>query len=271
MDFHLAIIGGGSIGEALVAGVVRSGQYSPGKVIVSDPLKKRRDYLQRQFGVNVTADNSFAAKEAETIVMAVKPQFYFSSLKPMVQQLTEKQLLISVAAGIGTREIEEFVDKKIPVIRVMTNTPLLIGEGATVLARGKFAIDKHLALAKKVFFDLGLVIELPENDLNGVTALSGSGPAYVYLILEALIEAGVRIGLPRELSRQLMLQTMFGSVKMVMETGKHPAELKESVTSPGGTTAAALEHLEAQGVRGAFIKAVVKAFERSEELSLMRE
>ncbi len=271
MDFQLAIIGGGSIGEALVAGVTRSKQYSPDKIIVSDPLKARREHLLKQFAINVTADNSLAAQKAEIIVMAVKPQFYFSSLSPMVQSLTEKQLLISVAAGIGTAEIERFLKKQIPVIRVMTNTPLLIGEGATVLARGKFAIDKHLAKARKLFLDLGLAIELPENDLNGVTALSGSGPAYLYLILEALIEAGVRIGLTRELSRQLMLQTMLGSAKMMLETGKHPAELKESVTSPGGTTAAALEHLEAQGIRGALIQSVVKAFERAEELSLMRE
>lgn len=271
MDFQLAIIGGGSIGEALVAGAARSKQYSLDKIIVSDPLENRRNYLNKEFGVNVTADNSFAAEKAETIVMAVKPQFYFSSLKPMAQILTEKQLLISVAAGIGTKEIEEFLNKKIPVVRVMTNTPLLIGEGATVLARGKFAVDEHLLLAEKLFSNLGLTIELSENDLNGVTALSGSGPAYVYLILEALIEAGVRIGLPRELSRQLMLQTMYGSVKMSMETGKHPAELRESVTSPGGTTAAALEHLESQGIRGALITAVVKAFERAEELSLVRE
>ncbi|MFA5536941.1 MAG: pyrroline-5-carboxylate reductase [Bacillota bacterium] len=271
MDLQLAIIGGGSIGEALVAGVTRSKQYPPNKIIVSEPLKTRREHLLEQFSVNVTADNSLAVQRAEIVVMAVKPQFYFSSLSPMVESLTEEHLLISVAAGIGTGEIEGFLKKEIPIIRVMTNTPLLIGQGATVLARGKYAVDKHLAKAKKLFLDLGLAIELAENDLNAVTALSGSGPAYLYLILEALIEAGVRIGLTRELSRQLMLQTMLGSAKMILETGKHPAELKESVTSPGGTTAAALEHLEAKGIRGALIQAVVKAYERAEELSLMRE
>lgn len=270
MDEQLAIIGGGAMGEALIAGAIKSQLYSPDKIILSDPLVARRNFLQKEYQIKTTDDNERAVTGADTIVIAVKPQVFMDILEPLANKINNKQLLISVAAGITTGEITEVLAEEVPVIRVMPNTPCLVGKGASVLAPGIFAQVEHIMKADGLFQALGLTVELAEDALNAVTALSGSGPAYVYLILEALIEAGVRVGLPRELSRELMLQTVVGSVQMIAETGKHPAELKEMVTSPGGTTAAALEYLENRGIRGTIITAVVKAWERAEELSLLR-
>ncbi|NLC76527.1 MAG: pyrroline-5-carboxylate reductase [Clostridia bacterium] len=271
MAYQLAIIGGGAIGEALAAGAIKSGLYAPEQVLVSDPLAARRDYLANRYQVQTTTDNFKAVREAAALVMAVKPQVYMDIFKPLASKITGEQLVISVAAGITVKEIEAALTAQVPVVRVMPNTPCLVGKGATVLARGTYALTEHIMIADRLFSALGFTVELPEASLDAVTALSGSGPAYVYLILESLIDAGVRIGLPRELSRQLMLQTMAGSVQMMAETGKHPAELKDMVTSPGGTTAAALEYLEAQGIRGTIIKAVGQAFERARELGQGKE
>lgn len=271
MIYQLGIIGGGAIGEALVAGAVKSGQYAPSQIIISDPLETRLNYLHEQYQIQITKNNEQVISQATVIVMATKPQVFIEALNPLAGNITSGQLLISVAAGITLAEIEGLLTAKVPVVRVMPNTPCLIGKGATVLSRGSYAMTEHLLVAEDLFRALGLTLELPERDLNGVTALSGSGPAYVYLVLEALIDAGVRVGLPRDLSRQLILQTMAGAVQMVVETGKHPAELRDMVTSPAGTTAAALEHLETEGLRGTLIKAVVKAWERGEELSRAKE
>ncbi|NLL17757.1 MAG: pyrroline-5-carboxylate reductase [Clostridia bacterium] len=270
-QYQLAIIGGGAIGEALAAGAIKTGLYAPDRVLVSDPLVARRQYLANQYQVQTTTDNIQAAGQAAVLVMAVKPQVYLDVFKPMASEIAEDQLVISVAAGVTIKEIEAVLAGPVPVVRVMPNTPCLVGKGATVLARGTYALTQHIMTADRLFSALGFTVELPEDSLNAVTALSGSGPAYVYLIVEALIEAGVRIGLPRELSKQLILQTVAGSVQMMAETGKHPAELKEMVTSPGGTTAAALEYLEDQGIRGKIIKAVGQAWERAQELSRMKE
>lgn len=271
MLYQLAVIGGGAMGEALVAGAVKSGRYQRDKIIVSDPLETRRNYFQDHFQIQVTQHNEEAAKEAAAIVMAVKPQVFLEVLKPLAPIITPEQLLISVAAGITISDIEGTLADKVPVIRVMPNTPCLVGKGASIIAKGSFASAEHVDTAENLFGSLGLTAQLPEAGLNGVTALSGSGPAYIFLILEALIEGGVRVGLPRQLSRELVLQTMAGSLEMVKETGQHPAVLKEMVTSPGGTTAAALEYLEEEGIRGTLIKAVVKAWERAQELSGSKE
>lgn len=271
MSYQLAVIGGGAMGQALVAGALKSGRYQRDKIIVSDPLETRRNYFQEHFQVQVTQNNEEAVKEAATIVMAVKPQVFLEVLKPLAPIISPKQLLISVAAGITISDIEGTLAGKVPVIRVMPNTPCLVGKGAAIIAKGNFASAEHVDTAERLFGALGLTAQLPETGLNGVTALSGSGPAYIFLILEALVEGGVRVGLPRELSKELVLQTMAGSLEMVKETGQHPAILKEMVTSPGGTTAAALEYLEAEGIRGTLIKAVVKAWERAQELSDSKE
>lgn len=268
---RLAVIGGGAMGEALVAGAVRSGRYSPETVIVSEPREDRRRYLQERWQVCTTADNREAAKSAGIVVLAVKPQVFFQVMEPLAAVIAPEQLLISVAAGITTSQMEKVLKGPVPVIRVMPNTPCLVGKGAAVLARGTHAAAEHVQAAKQLFDALGFTAEVPETSLDGVTALSGSGPAYVFLILEALIEGGVRVGLPRDLSRQLVLHTVAGAVEMMTETGQHPAVLKEMVTSPGGTTACALEHLEAAGLRGILVQAVVKAWERAQELSGAKE
>lgn len=269
--YQLAIIGGGAIGEALVAGAIRTGLYAPEQILVSDPLVVRREYLAKQYQIHTTTDNYGAAGQTAVLVMAVKPQVYLDVFKPLSSVISEDRLVISVAAGITIKEIEASLKGQVPVVRVMPNTPCLVGKGATVLARGSYALSQHIMTADRLFSALGLTVELPEDSLDAVTALSGSGPAYVYLFLEALIEAGVRVGLPRELSKQLTLQTVAGSVQMIAETGKHPAELKEMVTSPGGTTAVALEYLEDQGLRGKIIKAVGKAWGRAQELGQTKE
>lgn len=268
---QLAIIGGGAMGEALVAGALRSGQYRPENIVVGEPLEGRRHYLRERWQVCVTADNRETVQSAGIIVMAVKPQVFFEVLEPLAAFISPKQLLISVAAGITIQHIESLLTGPVPVIRVMPNTPCLVGKGASVLARGTHASAEHVETAKNLFGALGFTAEVPERSLNAVTALSGSGPAYIFLMLEALIEAGVRVGLPRELSRQLVLHTAAGAVEMMAETDQHPAVLKEMVTSPGGTTACALEHLEREGLRGILIQAVVKAWERARELSGAKE
>ncbi|HHW06585.1 MAG TPA: pyrroline-5-carboxylate reductase [Clostridia bacterium] len=259
------------MGEALVAGALRSGQYRPEEIIVSEPLAGRRSYLEERWRVCTSAGNMEAVQGTGIIVTAVKPQVFFDVLKPLTAVISPEQLLISVAAGITTGQIESMLTGPVPVIRVMPNTPCLVGKGAAVLARGTYALEEHVETAKNLFGALGFTAELPEGSLDGVTALSGSGPAYVFLMLEALIEGGVRVGLPRELSRELVLHTVAGAVDMLVETGQHPAVLKEMVTSPGGTTACALEHLETEGLRGTLIKAVVRAWERARELSGAKE
>ncbi|MGI6553244.1 MAG: pyrroline-5-carboxylate reductase [Clostridia bacterium] len=267
MDCQLAVIGGGAMGEAIIAGAVKSGLYSSETIGVGEPLSARRDYLKEKYRVHVTEDNLSLVSRASMVVMAVKPQFFFQVLHSFVGKMSPGQLLISVAAGISLGEMEKIVPAGLALARVAPNTPCLVGKGAAAIAYGSAVTEEHRKKVRELFQSLGLAVEVPEKYLNAITGLSGSGPAYVYLFLEALIEAGVRVGLPRDLSRQLVLQTVFGAVTMAQETGRHPAELKEMVTSPGGTTAAALEVLESGAFRGLVLGAVVKAFQRAEELS----
>jgi len=263
---RIALLGGGAMAEALIRGILRAGLASSSSVGVSDILPARREHLAQTLGIPVFASNREAVSFGEILVLAVKPGVIPAVLEEIGELITSEKLIISIAAGVPTRKIESSLAGPAPVIRVMPNTPALVGQGAAALCRGTHATAEHLAAAKRIFDAVGLAVEVPEPLMDAVTGLSGSGPAYVFVMIEALADGGVRAGLPRGTALQLAAQTVLGSARMVLETGKHPGELKDMVTSPGGTTIAGLSVLESAGLRGTLIEAVSAAAERSKEL-----
>lgn len=267
MGLRLAIIGGGKMGEALIGGLLDAAWATPDEILVCEVLADRREYIAGKYGVPVTDDSARAAAECKTILLAVKPQDVDTVLDAIARSATSEHLVLSIAAGIPISRIEGRLRRPVPVVRIMPNTPALVREGAAGLAPGQHARPEHLARAEEIISKVCRTVQLPERYLDAVTALSGSGPAYVFFLAEALIEAGVGVGLPREIAAELTVQTLLGSARMLRETGKHPVELREMVTSPGGTTAAALRVLERAGVRAAFLDAVRAATERSRELA----
>jgi pyrroline-5-carboxylate reductase len=262
---RIAFLGGGAMGEALLRGILKAGLVLPGDVMVSEISEARRNYLAENLGVQAVASNAEAAEFGEILLMVVKPNVVSAVLADIADLSTEK-MLISIAAGVTTFKIESQLNNAVPVIRVMPNTPALVGEGASALCRGSNAGVEHLEAAKQLFSAVGVAVEVPESMMDAVTGLSGSGPAYAFLAIEALADGGVRAGLPRAISQQLAAQTLLGAAKMVRDTGKHPGELKDMVTSPGGTTIAGIAELEQAAVRSAFIEAVAAATLRSKEL-----
>ena len=263
---RLAFIGGGNMAEALLRGILTAKRLRPNEVLATDVRDDRLAYLRSTYGIDVSADNAVAARQADTILLAVKPQIMRRALEDVREAVTERQLLISIAAGVSTATIADTFRRPIRIIRVMPNTPALVLEGASALARGAHATDADLETARGLFEAVGTVVVVEEPLLDAVTGLSGSGPAYVFLIIEALADAGVKMGLPRSTALALATQTLRGAARMVLETGKHPAELKDMVTSPGGTTIAGLHALERGAVRAALIQAVEAATRRSQEL-----
>jgi pyrroline-5-carboxylate reductase len=263
---QIAFIGGGAMAEALVRGILAKGLYPASDILISDPLDRRRDYLASEFGVQVTAHNRDCLA-SPMVLLAVKPNNLDDALDAMAPAWTPKTTLVSILAGKTLSDISRLLPEGVPVVRVMPNTPSLIGCGMAAFAANGATTAEQKDMAVRLFEAVGEVVELPEAYFDSVTGLSGSGPAYVFLIIEALIEAGVYQGLPRRIARQLVLQTVIGSSKMVKETGMHPAELKEQVTSPGGTTAAGLQVLEAAALRSILIQSVKAATQRSEKLS----
>ncbi len=263
---EIAFIGGGAMGEALVRGILARGLYPAAQILISDPLDTRREYLASEFGVQVTANNRDCAV-APHLLLAVKPNNMADVLDSLQDVWRPGTLVTSILAGKTLRDLAAHLPDGMPIVRVMPNTPSLLGEGMAALTANAATTPEQKARAIALFEAVGEVVELPESYFDSVTGLSGSGPAYVFLILEALIEAGVYTGLPRRIARQLVLQTVIGSARMVKETGHHPAELKEQVTSPGGTTAAGLQVLEAAALRSILIQAVKAATLRSEALS----
>jgi pyrroline-5-carboxylate reductase len=263
---EIAFIGGGAMGEALVRGILAKRLYAASDILMSDPLDLRRDYLASEFGVQVTGNNRDCLN-APMVILAVKPNNMADVLESLADSWTAKTMLVSILAGKTLADLAGPLPHTVPIVRVMPNTPSLIGEGMAAIAANGVTTQDQKALAIRLFEAVGEVAELPERYVDSVTGLSGSGPAYIFLMIEALIEAGVYQGLPRRIARQLVLQTMIGASKMVKETGMHPAELKEQVTSPGGTTAAGLQVLEAAAIRSIFIQSVKAATQRSEALS----
>ena len=267
MERKVAILGGGRIGEALLSGLVSAGWREAGEISVSDRRTERLEELSGRYGVHATGSNADAIAGAGLVVIAVKPQDIDALLAEIGSDLTREQTVVSVAAAITTAHIEARIAEGVPVVRAMPNSPATVHEGMAGICAGAHAADAHLALADDALSHLGRVVRVPESWMDAITALSGSGPAYFALLAEAMIEAGILLGLPRELSTTLVVQTMFGTAKQLRDEGMHPVELRESVTSPGGTTIAAIRELEQAGVRAAFLNAIQAAMDRARELA----
>jgi pyrroline-5-carboxylate reductase len=259
----LAIIGGGRIGEALLAGLVRRG--GPEGVVVCERSPERAAELTARYGVPVV-EPAEAAARARVLLLAVKPQDVDAVVGLLAGSVDDGHLVVSVAAGVPTARIEAALPVGVPVVRAMPNTPALVDEGMTVLSAGAHAGERHLDEAERLLAAVGRVRRVPEAQQDAVTALSGSGPAYFFLLVEAMVDAGVLLGLPRALAADLVVQTALGSAVMLRDTGESPVQLREAVTSPGGTTAAGLRELERHGVRSALSSAVEAAHARSVEL-----
>ncbi len=275
MRKSIGIIGAGNMGQVLAGGIAGAG--IPGKELanscmMSDVNSEKLSCVVEKLsskGVNITGakDNKELAGWADTIILAVKPNTVSSVLKEIKLVVDSSKLIISIAAGVKISGIENCFSEKVPVIRAMPNTPAIIGEGATAIAGGKFADAEHIEKARSIFSSAGIVVVVEEPMMDAVTAVSGSGPAYLFLLAEMMEEAGGKLGLPQEKIRKLVRQTLLGSVRMLLESGFEPAILREKVTSPGGTTSAALNCLREKGFREIFIEAVQEACRRSEELS----
>lgn len=262
----LGFIGGGNMAEAMIRGLLKARLLGPHEILASDVTAERLTYLQQTFGIRTSRDNAEVAGKADIVLFAVKPQIMSPVLDGLLDVITEEKLLISIAAGISTRLIAEKFPGKVRVIRVMPNTPALVLEAASALAPGAAATPEDLELAKRLFAAVGKVVVVEETLMDAVTGLSGSGPAYIFLIIDALSDAGVKVGLSRKVAQLLAAQTVLGAARMVLETHKHPGELKDMVTSPGGTAIAGLHTLEAGGLRTTLINAVEAATRRSMEL-----
>ncbi len=263
----IAILGGGRIGEALLSGLLSSGWREPGEVVVTSRREERVDELRDRYGTEATTDNPAAVTGAGIVVVAVKPQDIDVLLGEVGQHLTTEQTLVSVAAAITTTHIEQRIADGVPVVRAMPNAPATVHEGMAGICAGAHAGDEQLALADELLSHLGRVVRVPESWIDAITAVSGSGPAYFALVAEAMIEAGILLGVSREVSTTLVVQTMLGTAKQLRDLRMHPVELRESVTSPGGTTIAAIRELEQAGVRAAFLNAIQAAMDRARELA----
>lgn len=264
----IAVLGAGNIGRALIGGLLRHNNLDPAQIRATRRSQMGVEGLREQFpGVHAGTDNIAAVREASLIILAVKPQNAAEVIQEVRSDLPRRALLISVLAGVTTETLQRECAQELAVVRAMPNTPALVDEAATVLASGRFATDEHLQLAREVFEAVGQVEVLPEYLLDGVTGLSGSGPAYIYMVIEALTDGGVKQGIPRPVAHRLAAQTVYGAAKLVIETGRHPAILRDEVTTPGGTAIAAIAELEDRGLRTMLINAVATATERSRQLS----
>jgi pyrroline-5-carboxylate reductase len=264
---RVAFLGAGKMGEALVSGLIRSGGRTAEEITVTARREERVRELQEHQGVQATLSNAEAAGWARTLVLTVKPQDMEALLDQIAGHVTPDHLVITFAAGIRCSFIESRLPAGIPVVRVMSNVPVLVDEAMTAVSAGTHAEDKHLAVAEELLGSVGRVIRVSETSQDAVTATSGSGPAYFALLAEAMIDACILLGLSRDVATELIVQTMLGTAKMLRDTGMHPVEIREMVTSPGGTTIAAIRHLEQAGVRAAFLNAIDAARQRSTELA----
>ena len=267
-DQTLAVLGAGNIGRALVGGLLRGDDLDAGRIRVTrrDPhgLEELRERLP---GVVATTDNPEAVRGATVVLVSVKPQNAGALFDEVKDHVGPETLVLSTLAGVTTRAIAEALGQPLPVVRAMPNTPALVDEGATAIAGGAGAGPHHVELAREVFAAVGVVETVPEHLMDAVTGLSGSGPAYVFMVIEALTDAGVKQGLPRTVAARLSAQTVLGAARLAIETGRHPAILRDEVTTPGGTTISAVAELEKHGLRTMLIDAVGIATERSRELS----
>jgi pyrroline-5-carboxylate reductase len=262
----MAFLGSGNMAEALVKGLLASGTATKDEIVCAEPRAERREELRGRHGVGVTSQNLAAVKQADIVVLSVKPQVMDALLDEIAPSVDPTKLVVSIAAGVPIAAIARKLGAGARIIRTMPNTPALVGAGATALARGAHASEADLAQAVALFEAVGTAVVVEEHLLDAVTGLSGSGPAFVFLAIEALADGGVKVGLPRHVAMALAAQTVVGAGQLVLETGEHPGRLKDQVTSPGGTTIAGVHALETAGFRAALIAAVEAATRRSREL-----
>lgn len=263
---RIAFIGSGNMGEALIKGITGASVFKNKNIIVTDIRKERLEHIKGLYKVNTTTDNRYAVKKSDIILLAVKPQIISKVVKEIGDLIDRGKLIITIAAGITISSIQDNLKKKGKIIRVMPNTPAIVQEGVSAIACGDDILKKDIEITKRIFNAVGRTVIVDESMMDAVTGLSGSGPAYIFLIIESLTDAGVKMGLPRDISRLLSIQTILGAAKLAMESGEHPGKLKDMVTSPGGTTIAGLHALEKGGLRSALMSAVEAATKRSEEL-----
>ena len=262
----LAVLGMGKLGGILLRAYLKQGLFDPKNVIATVKHGEKAEKLAKDLNISVTTENSAAAKGADIVLLGVKPQVVGEVLKEIAPQLSEKTLVISVAASVPTSFIEQHLGGNIPVVRVMPNTCSAVGAGMAGICRGARATAEHIDTARAMFDAVGRTVVVDEKNMDAVTGLSASGPAFIYIILESLAEAGVKVGLPRDISTLLAAQTMKGAASVVLETGEHPAQLKDAVTTPAGCTIDGIMELEEGKLRVTLIKAVVKATSRAGEL-----
>lgn len=268
-DKRIAVLGAGKMGGILLEAFLRSGFFASASAHATVQHAEKAATLAKRLNVQVDTENEAAARNADIILICVKPQVVADVMREIGPSLTPQQLVISVAASVPTGLIEKAIPKTVPVVRAMPNTPCALGVGMTALCKGKFAGKEHLEIAAALFNIVGRTVVVDEKHMDAVTGLSASGPAYIYIILESLAEAGVKVGLPRDIATLLAAQTTMGAAKVVLETGDHPALLKDSVTTPAGCTVDGLLELEEGGLRVTLIKAVVKATQRAKELAFV--
>lgn len=266
MNCKIGFIGAGAMAEALIAGLTKAGMTPLENICASDIDPGRLGWIKDNYGIRTTKDNNELVRENQVIVIAVKPYLISEALPLLKEALTEDKLVISLAAGVSIAKLYQYIPEKVPVARVMPNTPALVGRGVSAVSFSVNFDEDEMNLVRKILQAVGTVHIIPEKLMDAVTGLSGSGPAYIYLVIEALSDAGVRAGIPREMALDMAVQTVIGAAAMVDVTGTHPAVLKEKVTTPGGTTITGLHILERAGVRAAFTDAVLAAAARSVQL-----
>jgi pyrroline-5-carboxylate reductase len=262
----IALLGAGRLGEALLSGLLASETVSSNQLVATAAHRSRIDDVSKRLGICTTLRNLEAIESADVILLGLKPQTVGPVLQEIGDAVNEDQLIISTAASVSTAYMENLLRKSVPVVRAMPNTPCLLRRGMTAISAGRYAHNGHLELAQKIFSCLGRTILIDEKHMDAVTGLSASGPAYIYIVIESLAEGGVKMGLPREIATELAAQTVLGAGTMVLETGEHPARLKDLVTTPAGCTIDGILELEEGGLRVTLIKAVVRATQRAKEL-----
>ncbi len=268
----VAIVGGGNMGLALAKGILQTKWANPERMMIAEPLKDRLEHIRGiAHGLKVSHSNTEAAAFADVITLSVKPQIMSHVLDEIKPVMKDSKLVISVAAGVTTGYMEKKLGGKVPVIRAMPNIAAVVRESATAICPGKYATEDDLSVARSIFESVGIVVDVEESLMDAVTGLSGTGPMYVFQILEGLSDAGVKVGLSRDVANVLAVQTLIGSSKLIKETKEHPAKLKDLVTSPGGTAISALHSLEKNGLKALLIDAVEVASKRSSELGSKKE
>ena len=263
----IGFIGSGNMGQAMIGGIIKSGLISNNDVIVSDLDQKKLDFISMEYKTQVTTDSIELVKKSDIIFLAIKPNIYSIVLKQIKEYVSEDKIIISIAPGQTLENLEERLSKGIKIVRAMPNTPALVGQGMSAICKNQNVTTEELNLVKQLFESFGKAEEIPEYQFDSVIGVSGSSPAYVFMFIEALADGAVIGGMPRDKAYKFAAQSVLGSAKMVLDTGKHPGELKDMVCSPGGTTIEAVAELEEKGFRNAVIAAVKKCMEKSREMS----